>query len=54
MTNSHWDVIFMITQGIFCMPANDAEGITDDDGDDWLAMNDEKQGFDLSLLCTHR
>ncbi len=44
--------IFMIVQCIFCMPSNDAEGMTDEDGDEWLVMNDEEQRL-IYLCCGH-
>lgn len=49
MTNCCWDVIFVIAQCIFCMPSNDAEGMTDEDGVEWLMMNDDERG--LIYLC---
>lgn len=49
MTNCCWDVIFVIAQCIFCMPSNDAEGMTDEDGVEWLMVNDDERG--LIYLC---
>ena len=44
------DVILGVVQSIFHMPANDAEGMTDDEGDEWLVTNDEMQGL-IYLFC---
>lgn len=34
------------------MPSNDAEGMTDGDGDEWLTVNDGEQGL-IYLGCVH-